>query len=256
MDSATDLPYSLKRTIAIELVNASAIHWEGKRGAVYVHSPSHDDWLREALTDELVSRQYAVSADPRTARQIEVAVTNVRPDSVYVSLMLDNDHALDRMFHFERVDPSDVAFHIDRSSDALKGYFPVHREVQSQVPDRSTPPLAAVADIASQKTLIAQPAVRRSPQTHANKLACGPVALTQGSLKQNLKRILNTCGWELVEWPQDHSKPNHELDWLVPMSQTLEITSIEVLAHALTVAFDFEIDLDHEAKTLSIRLHK
>ena len=253
-DSLTDVPYSLKRAIAVELANASAIHWEGKKGAVYVHSPSHDDWLREALTDELVSRQYEVSADPNTERQIEVAVTNVRPDSVYVSVNLDNDRGLDRVFHFERVDPYDVALHIDQSSDALKGYFPVSREVQSPIRDRTTPPLAEVSGTASQETLIALPPVRRSPPKLANTLECGPAVLTQGSLKQNLKRILHACGWTLVAWPQDHSKPNHELDWLVPTTQSLEIASIEELAHALRVAFDLEIDLNQAANTVSIRL--
>lgn len=255
-DSPTDLPYSLKRAIAVELANASAIHWEGKSGAVYVDSPSHDDWLREALTDELVSRRYAVSADPSTARQIEVAVTNVRPDSVYVSLNLDNDRALDRMFHFERVDPSDVAFHIDQSSDTLKGYFPVRQEVQSPISGRTTPPLAEVSGTASQETVIALPRVRQSPQKLASTLECGTVVLTQGSLKQNLKRILNACDWELVEWPQDRSKPNHELDWFVPTTQSLDIASIEGLAKALRIAFDLEINLNRASKTLSIRLRK
>ena len=255
-DSPTDLPYSLKRAIAVELANASAIHWEGKSGAVYVHSPSHDEWLREALTDELVSRRYAVSTDPSTERQIEVTVTNVRPDSVYVSLTLEDDHALDRMFHFERVDPSDVTFHIDQSNDALKGYLPVRREAQSPIHGRTTPPLAEEWGTASQETLIALPSVRQSPQKLASTHECGPIVLTQGSLKQNLKRILNACGWELVEWPQDHSKPNHEIDWLVPTTQSLDIASIEGLAKALRIAFDLEIDLNKTAKTLNIRLHK
>ena len=82
---------------------------------------------------------------------------------------------------------------------------------------------------------------------------CSTALLQKGSLKQNLVRILQACGWRLVRWPADPKRPNHELDWLVPETQTLAFESLGDLVKALHVAFDLDIELDHSSKTVRIQ---
>ena len=249
-DAQTDLPVALKQAIAHELANASTRHWQDETGAVYVHSTPRSDWVREALTNELATRHYIVSGDPNEERQIEVATTNVGPDSVYVSLKIDKVRTLDRLFHFERSQPSDAARHRDLTNDDRDHSLPARQEVEAPVRQRTEPPRAPVE-------VTEAPQVSSFQTSNPDPVAvlkCGPAVLHQGSFKQSLQRILDTCGWHLAEWPGDPAKPNHELDWLVPTTQSLEFTSIEELVQALRVSFDLEIDLNRAAKTVRIQL--
>ena len=253
-DSQTDLPLSHQRAIAQELVNVGTDHLEDVSGAIYLYSTSGNDWLQVALTNELVERRYRISDDPNSSRRLAIDATRVGTDSVHVSLAFDNDHVVRRLFQFDQPNDSDRAFHVDHLSDARTSYFPVRGNERAATKNTAKPDLSDMARTPIQPASLVHKQKVVARLNPPAKRGCLVPVLQQGSLKRSIERILTTCRWQLTAWPKDPTKPNHELDWLVPTTQRLELSSIEDLVEALRGAFDLDIELNHTAKTVRVQL--
>ncbi len=249
-----DLAESARRAVAQELVSASSSHLTGAPKPIHVAMESSPDWLRNGVVRELIANQFTVASESDSDHQLLVSAAELGANALHVSLALNNEQKIERIFRFEptntlerpvdRLDLQDESIHLDDEPKPFAAHV---------LEPTST---AAVEAVTTASLLPIQ-----TPEAEASALpgastpsGCTDTELQQGSLKQNLVQIFQACGWRLGSWPVDPKKPNHELDWIVPSTQTLAFQSLDDLLHALRVAFDLEIELDQAAKTVRVQL--
>ena len=253
-DSQTpiDPSTSSKQSIARELIAASSTNWRDTTQPIYVGAGGDHDWLQKALVAELTAKQYLVTNNARAGRHLSVTSTDLGANGIHVSLTLEGNQSIERVFRFEPAyalePPIDTVSFLEKSASATS----VSNETEAPVN-------------VSNKTRSAEPEEVRVPRS-ANQPSSSPAAtkrlisgmctevvLQQGSLKRNLIRILESCGWQLINWPADPNKPNHELDWLVPDTQKLAFGSLEGLLDALSNAFGLESKLNQDFKSVRVQ---
>ena len=249
-----DLAESADRAVAQELISASSSHLPDTSKPIHVALESSPDWLRNSVVRELIANQFTVASESSADHQLLVSATELGSNALHVSLALNNEQKIERIFRFE---PTNT---LERPLDRFVS------QVESIHLDDEPKPLATqVLEPASTASVEAVTTASRppiqTPEVEASAspgaptpTGCADTVLQQGSLKQNLVQILQACGWRLVGWPADPKKRNHELDWIVPSTQTLAFESLDGLLHELRLAFNLEIELDHAAKTVRVQL--
>ncbi len=248
-----DLAESASRAVAQELVSASSSHLRDTSKPIHVALESSPDWLRNSVIRELIANQFTVANESNAYHQLLISATELGSNALHVSLALNNEQKIDRIFQFE---PTNT---LERPFDRLDS--PVE---SIQLDDEPKPLAAQILEPTSTTSVEAVTTASLLPiqtlEAAASALpgaptptGCTDTVLQQGSLKQNLVQILQACGWRLSDWPVDLKKPNHELDWIVPSTQALAFESLDDLLHALRVAFNLEIELDHAAKTVRVQ---
>lgn len=252
--SLDDLPESSRQAIARELVAASSNHWPDPSQPIHVEAKSKSDWLRNSVIRELIANQFTVASESSADHQLLVSANELGSNALHVSLALNNEQKIERIFRFERtntlerpvkrLDPQVESIHLDDRPKPLA----------AQVLEPTSKTSVEAVTTASLLPIQTPEAETSALSGAATPTRCTDTVLQQGSLKQNLVQILQACGWRLGGWPVDSKKSNHELDWIVPSTQTLAFESLDDLLHALRVAFKLEIELDHAAKTVRIQL--
>ena len=248
-----DLSNSARLTIANELVAASSAYWSDKNRPVYVRVEPAHHWLQNELRDAFAANQYRLTNGPIVNHNLVAVATELGSDALRVSLTIDDQHQVERLFRFEHTDQNEVSDSFAESDyKRLEAtHFPIERrgwvEREASLPTEQP-------NEASPSRQVSPSAFNTSTHDEASDSgACTEAVIRKGSLKQNLVHIFQTCGWRLVDWPADPNRPNHELDWLVPSTQTLAFKSLGELFDALHIAFDLEIELNHSTRTVRIQ---
>ena len=252
-NSTVDLSKSNARTIARELANVSSRFFPNRSKSIHVRVVSDQKLLKSALVEELTAKEHLLVDTTLADHSLTIVTNELSSDFLQVSLTIDGDRSVQRLFRFEPIvrnkDPiSPSESDVERLKTAfVSKWDKAHQSdsTTSQTLEREsvlTPDSAPQSDSRTSSLAAA---------TFATE--CSTAILQKGSLKQNLVRILHACGWRLVRWPADPKRPNHELDWLVPDTQTLAFESLGDLVNALQFAFDLEIELDESSKTVRIQ---
>lgn len=249
-----ELSASSRQSIARELITAISANSHDTTQPIYVRADGDHEWLQRALVAELNKKQYLLTTDAKGGRHLDVLPTDLGTNGIHVSLTLDGNRTIERVFRFEPThtfkSPIDsVSFHVvsataESASHSSDTQANVGNETQS----------------AHAETLVGTPRMKNPPTNLAkvneppDSMACTDVVLYQGSLKRNVTRILKSCGWQLINWPADPNKPHHELDWLVPGTQVLAFASLDGLLDALSNTFDLDVELNHRFKSVRIQV--
>ena len=251
--SRNDLPNSIRRSIANELVAASTPYWSNTKKPVHIQVVPDQHWLLAELHDVFTANEYQLVNEPVTNRSLVAVATEFGGNGLQVSITIDKEHTVERLFRFEHVDQREAsnAFVESDHSRLEAMHVPIERKVWVESGPGSPPEKHSQASSLNVET---PHTFNATTQNDASvSAACLETVLQKGSLKQNLIQILQACGWRLVEWPMDPDKPEHELDWLVPITQTLTFESLNELTHALRIAFDLEVELDGSTKSVRIQ---
>ncbi|MCY4128840.1 MAG: hypothetical protein OXG15_06310 [Gammaproteobacteria bacterium] len=252
--SIHDIAESSKKTVAQELVAESSNHLANTTRPIYVQARSAPDWLRDALIDELTANQYFLAQDAVNARQLAAVATELGADALHVLLTVDDQQVLQRVFRFEPTVSHRVwNAHIE-SDDEPTNFAARFNETSAPVTELPMRELASVDYVPTPDSTVSSIPQPSTPNESSDSFECANAVLQQGSLKQSLIQILQSCGWRLALWPADPNKPKHELDWLVPSTQTLPFKSLEDLVQALRIAFDLDIKLNQNNKTVRVQL--
>ena len=243
-----------KQSIARELTAAFSSNWLDTTQPIYVGVNGDHDWLQKALVAELNAKQYLLTNDAHAGRHLSVTSTDLGANGIHVSLTLEGNQSIERVFRFEPAyalePPIDtVSFHETSASAAL-----VSNKHEAQVNVSNKPRLAEPEEVPLTPRSVIQPPNSPALAKRLTSGVCTDFVLQQGSLKRNVTRILGSCGWRLSNWPADPNKPHHELDWLVPSTQILAFESLEGLLDALRSTFDLDIELHAGLKSVRIQL--
>ncbi|MCY3859266.1 MAG: hypothetical protein OXG25_10215 [Gammaproteobacteria bacterium] len=244
---------SSKQSIARELIAASSTNWRDTTQPIYVGVNGDHDWLQKALVAELNAKQYLVTNDAKAGRHLAVTSRDLGANGIHVSLTLEGNQSIERVFRFEPAyafkPPIDtVSFH-----ETFASATSVSNKNDARVNVSSKPRLTEPKEVPLTPRTVNQPANLPRASEPQDARQCTDVVLQQGSLKRNLIRILESCGWRLSDWPADLSRPHHELDWIVPDTQMLAFESLEGLLDALRSTFDLDIELHHGLKSVRIQ---
>ena len=249
-----DLAESAGRAVAQELVSASSNYLPDTSKPIHVELESSPDWLRNSVVRELIANQFTVASESNADHQLLVSATELGANALHVSLALNNEQKIERIFRFEHTNTLERP--VDRLDPKVESIHLVDepKPLAAQVLERtSTTSVEAVTTASLLPIQTPEPEASGLPKA-PTPTGCADTVLQQGSLKHNLVQILQACGWRLGGWPVDLKKPNHELDWIVPSTQTLAFESLDGLLHELRLAFNLEIELDHAAKTVRVQL--
>ena len=247
-----ELSTSQRLSIARELITATSTSWYDTTEPIYVGADEDHDWLQKALIDELNAKQYLVANNARAGRHLAVTATGLGANGIHVKLSLDGNQSIERVFRFEPAyafkPPIDtVAFREVSATAAAASY-----ESDTRTNVRNKTQLAEPEAVVAMPRAANQPANSPEAIEPRESSECTDVVLQPGSLKRNLTRILESCGWRLSDWPADSSRPQHELDWIVPNTQILAFESLEGLLDALRSTFDLDIERHHGFKSVRI----
>ena len=249
-----ELSTTSRQSIARELITAVSANSYDTTEPIYVRTDGEHDWLQKALVTELNTKQYLVTNEARAGRHLAVTSTDLGANGIHVKLSLDGHQSIERLFRFEPAyafePPIDaVSFH-EASAPATS----VSNENDARINGSNKPRLAAPEEVPVTPLSADHPSNLPTASEPQDSIACTDVVLQQGSLKRNVTRILESCGWRLSNWPADPNKSLHELDWLVPSTQLLVFASLEELLDALRSTFDLDIELQHGLKSVRIQL--
>ncbi|MCY4096311.1 MAG: hypothetical protein OXG05_14445 [Gammaproteobacteria bacterium] len=242
-----DFAETSSRAIARELFKASRDHFPDRSTPIFVQAESAPNWLRNALIDELITNQYPLASETINSRYLTVSATKFGTDALHITLAIDGHRAIERVFRFKRdesvaqpnsIEDRFVSVSTLRESNAQKEALALsqHEETRSMGRYASPQPDPSIVG------------------TAPDAVECTSAMLQQGSLKKSLVQILQRCGWQLASWPVDPQKAGHEIDWLVPGTQTLSFKSLEELVRALRIAFDLKIEFNDLTRTVKVQL--
>ena len=245
---------SSRQAIVRELVATSSAYLPDRTAFLYIHLKTGEDWLRDALIDEFTAKQYLLSRELVADHHLSVLATRLGTDALHVSLKIDKHETVERVFQFEpTIAPERRNSLLDLrarrtlvESSSSESELPVHESIAERL---SEPVHVVKSDVLQ----FAQPEVS-NVEVSSDFDACPHLKLQRGSLKQNFNRILQACGWQLVSWPADPRTPGHELDWLIPDTQSLTLDSLEALIEALRTSFKLDIVLDRTFKSVRVQL--
>ena len=251
--STVGLSHSTTRTIAQELANVSSSFFPDRSKSIHLRVVSDQKWLEDALVEEFTAKQHLLADTTLADHSLTIVATELSADFLQVSLTIDGNRSVQRLFRFEpivahkdRITPSETDF--ERLKTAFVSIPSETRQSDSTTSQTLERESVLTPDSGSRSNTATSPLAAATFSTE-----CSTAILQKGSLKRNLVRILQACGWRLVSWPADPKRSNHELDWLVPDTQTLAFESLGDLVKALQLAFDLEIELDHSSKTVRIQ---
>ena len=252
--SIHELSESSRKSIAQELVAETANHLANTSSPIYVQARSAPDWLHDALIDELTANQYLLASDPVDAHRLVAVATELGADALHVALTVDDRQVLERVLRFEpSVNHRGWSTYIE-SDDERTNVADKFKETNTPLKAPPTHELVSFDDVPTPDSTVSsvrEPSIEESSPVTSE---CTNTELLRGSLKQSLMYILQKCGWRLASWPADPDQRKHELDWLVPSTQTLAFKSLEELVQALRIAFDLDINLNQSDKTLRVQL--
>ena len=252
--SIQELAESSRKTIAQELVAETANHLANTTNPIYVQARSAPDWLRDALMDALTANQYFLARDAVNARQLAAVATELGADALHVVLTVDDQQVLERVFRFEPTVSHRVwNTHIE-SDDEPTNFAARFNETSAPVTELPMRELASVDYVPTPDSTVSSIQEPSIVEESTVRSKCTNAVLQRGSLKRSLMNILQWCGWRLASWPADPDRPNHELDWLVPSTQTLAFKSLDDLVQALHISFDLDIKLNQSNKTVRVQL--
>ena len=102
-------------------------------------------------------------------------------------------------------------------------------------------------------------AVRLSSQTPLTNSSLDDqcdARFTAGSLKQNIQRMLDSCGYHLAGWPLDPESPGQELDWVLDESDALRIANVStrfrVVLAGIASSLGLRLRIDGRAVSLEL----
>ena len=249
-----DFAESAGRAVAQELVSASSNYLPDTSKPIHVELESSPDWLRNNVVRELIANQFTVASESSADHQLLVSANELGSNALHVSLALNNEQKIERIFRFERTNTLERPVNrLDPQAESIK-LDDEPKPLATQVLEPTSTTSVETVTTASLLPIQTPEAETSALSGAATRTRCTDTVLQQGSLKQNLVQILQACGWRLGGWPVDPKKPTHELDWIVPSTQTLAFESLDDLLHALRVAFNLEIELDFVANTVRVQL--
>ena len=248
-----ELSAASRQTIARELIAASSTNWRDTTQSIYVRVNGDHDWLRKALVAELNKKQYLLTNDAHAGRHLAVTSTDLGANGIHVSLTLEGNQSIERVFRFEPAYAFELPIDAVSFHEASAPATLVSNENDARISVSNKPRLAAPEEVPVTPLLADHPSNLPTASEPQDSIACTDVVLQQGSLKRNVTRILESCGWRLSNWPADPNKSLHELDWLVPSTQLLAFESLEELLDALRSTFDLDIELHHGLKSVRIQ---
>ncbi len=81
---------------------------------------------------------------------------------------------------------------------------------------------------------------------------CGPVVLERGSLRANIERLVEECGYSMGRWPDEEG--SRTVDWIVRKAHTVTTeASVQGLLNLLRDTYGIESDLRQQTKTIHFR---
>jgi len=81
---------------------------------------------------------------------------------------------------------------------------------------------------------------------------CGPVVLARGSLRANIERLVEECGYSMGRWPDEEG--SRTVDWIVRKAHTVTTeASVQGLLNLLRDTYGIESDLRQQTKTIHFR---
>lgn len=252
--SIHELAESSRKTIAQALVAEIADRLANSTSPIHVQASSAPDWLRNALIGELTANQYSLERDTVNARQLAAVATELGSDALHVAIVVDDQQVLERVFRFEPSVKGRASNALFEPDDERTNFAAKSLETSASVKELATRELASFDHVPTSDSSVSSIPERSIQSESSDSFECVNAVLQQGSLKQSLFRILQSCGWRLASWPADPEQPNHELDWLVPSTQTLAFTSLEELVQALRRALDLDIEINEPFRTVRVQL--
>ena len=237
-----------------DLVNAVTVRLNPVKRPLYLHPMPKHEWLHDGVVRELRSRGFEVKTRLEGALALNGVVAQLGSGTLHVNLTIEPDIYIDRLYRFEPVMASAVRRAPKNSASVTSRPGEVYSDVKSSNFAREFVPRKSVksADPINLPTLAhLEPIQARNIGT---RTLCEISEFQPGSLKQNLARILESCGWRQASWPADPANSDHELDWVVAQTRPLSMQSLEALVTALERTFKLKVDLDPTTKTARFEL--
>ena len=235
------------RAIVQELFEASRDHFPDRSTPIFVQAESAPNWLRNALIDELITNQYPIANETINSRQLTVSATKFGTNALHITLSVDGHQTTERVFRFEHDEP------VTRSNSIEDRFAKVSTTLESNAQKGALAVRQPIETLSMDRSVVPQPEPSITDKA-PDSVACTNAVLQQGSLKKSLIQILQRCGWQLASWPVDPQKAGHEIDWLVPGTQTLSFKSLEELVRALRIAYDLKIEFNDLTRTVKVQL--
>lgn len=261
-------PVPVQTAIGADVADALAKSWSRNPTAFFVQPLRDFPALHTTFIDGLRNEGIAVTNSVGDAANVDLAVVAPNPNTVHVNVAIDGVLVIDRMYRATRavaanahayVRPQPKQNTIGSKSTQQPASSPsevnvAQTERQPDIPTPATVPAPVEITHPRPDAISAQIAksINISPPQQPTHVDCGAMSLRPGSLKRNVIRILQQCGWTLTGWPADPAHADHELDWVVPVPRSLEATTLEAFVALLERTFRFNVALDRKSHTAVI----
>lgn len=243
---------ALQLVIAKDLVNLLSRTQPAQSRTLFLDVDASEDWFYEAFSEVLRARGYSIAVNPSTATTLSVSMADLGANAYHIVLVLADGPRFERIYQIEN---SGQSLTHDEAGSANTPLTGVARRADVPPQPSHDPKTTVLRDQSTAKTNVHEsvPMELDSYLQPATFSPCVDSTLQPGSLKQNLKQIFQVCGWQIVSWPRDPKRVNHEIDWIVSTPTELESSSIEDLAATL-LGIGLVAELDYVTKTARISL--